>query len=107
MRTVPLERRVRRLVIRRKDKAMDIQLGRELFMFDGFNHWCDTAQNKFKAANVTSSKTLCVDAKGRICAWGAHFMEAAKDGAYPVRVYLLRDDMLETPNARLSGRQQP
>jgi len=79
---------------------MDIQLGRELFMFDGFNHWADTAQDKFKAANVTSAKVLCIDAKGRVCAWGAHFMEAAKDGAYPVRVYLLRDDMLETPNAR-------
>lgn len=82
---------------------MDIQLGLELFMFDGFNHWCDTAQDKFKAANVTSSKTLCIDAKGRICAWGTHFMQAAKDNAYPVRVYLLREDMLETPNASLSG----
>ena len=78
---------------------MDIQLGRELFMFDGFNHWADTAQDKFKAANVTSAKVLCIDAKGRVCACGTHFMEAAKDGAYPVRVYLLRDDMLETANA--------
>jgi len=85
------------------DKAMDIQLGRELFMFDGFNHWCDTAQEKFKAANVSSNKVLCIDAKGRVCAWGAHFMEAAKDGAYPVRVYLLRDDMAETPNAIVRG----
>jgi hypothetical protein len=78
---------------------MDIQLGRELFMFDGFNHWRDTAPEKFESANVTCAKVLCIDAKGRVCVWGTHFMEAAKDGAYPVRVYLLRDDMLEPPNA--------
>lgn len=69
-----------------------IQLGRELFMFDGFNHWCDTAQTKFKEAKVTSQSTICLDANGRICNCGAHFMQAAMDGAYPVRVYLLRDD---------------
>lgn len=79
---------------------MDIQLGRELFVFDGFNHWCDTAQDKFKAANVTSDKVLCLDRLGRVCAWGSHFMKAAEDGAYPVRVYLLREDMAEPPNAK-------
>lgn len=83
---------------------MDIQIGRELFMFDGFNHWCDTAQDKFKAANVTSNKVLCIDANGRICAWGTHFMQAAKDDAYPVRVYLLRDDTTETPNVEHNRR---
>lgn len=71
---------------------MNIQLGRELFMFDGFNHWCDTSQKKFKAAKIASSDTVCVDTKGRICTHGAHFMAAAKDAAYPIRVYLVRPD---------------
>jgi hypothetical protein len=30
---------------------MDIQLGRELFMFDDFIDWCDTAREKSAAAN--------------------------------------------------------
>lgn len=68
---------------------MDIQLGRELFMFDGFNHWCDTAQDKFNAYGVTSDKVLCVDKKGRVCTWGSHFMKAAEDAAYPVQLYPL------------------
>jgi hypothetical protein len=81
---------------------MEIQLGREVFMFDGFNHWCDTASEKYKAARLTSSNTVCVDAKGRICAWGEHFMQASKDRAYPIRVYLLRDDMA-WPDTPISG----
>lgn len=89
--------------LRRQEKAMDIQLGRELFMFDGFNHWCDTAKEKFIAANTTSDKVLCIDRFGRVCALGSHFMKAAEDGAYPVRVYLLRDDMAETPNTAVTG----
>ncbi len=74
-------------------EVTNIQLGRELFMFDGFNHWCDTAQAKFKSAKVSISQTVCLDSKGRICAWGEHFMQAAKDDAYPVRAYLIRDDL--------------
>lgn len=70
-----------------------IPLGRELFMFDGFNHWCDTAPLKFQAAKVTSNDVICIDALGRICNRGAHFMTAARDNAYPVRVYLMRGDM--------------
>ena len=50
-----------------------IPLGRELFMFDGFNHWSDTAPLKFQAAKVTSNDVICIDALGRICNRGAHF----------------------------------
>lgn len=71
---------------------MQIQTGRELFMFDGFNHWCDTASVKYREAQVTPAQTLAIDSQGRICTTGPHFMQAASDGAYPVRVFLLRDE---------------
>ena len=72
---------------------MNIQLGQELFMFDSFTNWCDTAQQKFKNARVTSINTVCIDANGLICTIGIHFTEAEKNGSYPVRVYLIREDM--------------
>ncbi len=36
-----------------------------------------------------AEKTVCVDAKGRRCAIGRDFMQATKDGAYPVSAYPL------------------
>lgn len=82
---------------------MDIKLGRELFMFDSFSNWYDTAVDKFAAANVSSKKVVCLDRFGRVCLWDTHFMIADKDGAYPVRVYMLRDDMEKTDNIKLSS----
>ena len=71
---------------------MQIQTGRELFMFDGFNHWCDIARVKYRETKVTPEQTLAIDAQGRICATGPDFMKAASEGTYPVRVFLLRDE---------------
>lgn len=72
---------------------MQIEHGEKLFEFTTFDNWCDTAQHKFKSAGVTSNDVLSVDQRGRVCAWGTHFMTAAADAVYPIEVFRLRADM--------------
>ena len=76
-----------------------VQLGPKLFEFTSFDNWCDTAKNKFKRAGILSGSSLCIDTRGRICGWGEHFMTAQAEDAFPVSVYLLRDDMAEALEA--------
>lgn len=71
-------------------EAGALSLGRELFKFDTFNGWVNHAQRAWKAEGVRPEVTICIDAKGRPCRIGRDFMKARDDGAFPVRVYLLR-----------------
>ena len=66
---------------------ISVLIGPELFDFTSFDNWCDTAREKFGAANVRGADTLCVDQRGRLCKCGAEFIRARDDDAYPVRVY--------------------
>lgn len=70
--------------------VISVQLGEELFLFHNFDNWCDTAKRKFRDADVQSVEVICLDTKGRICGWGKHFMDAARDGTFPVRAYRVR-----------------
>ena len=81
---------------------VNLDLGPKLFSFKSFTDWCDHAQGAWKAAGVSSRDTLCIDQKGRVCGWGKHFMTAQGDGAFPVDVYLMRDDLQQ--NAEVTSR---
>lgn len=67
--------------------SITITVGEELFQFSSYENWISKAQNWFKQSRATSSSTICVDAKGRICEYGMHFQRAKIDDAYPIKVY--------------------
>ena len=68
-------------------------VGPLLFSFATFDSWVNQAQRIWRFHGVRGEDTVCLDQKGRMCRWGAHFMVARDEGAFPVDVYLLRDDM--------------
>lgn len=72
---------------------MHIILGPKLFSFTTHAHWENHAKKAWKSAGVSSYRTICLDQKQRICAWGEHFAIARDEGQFPVDVYALRDDM--------------
>lgn len=67
--------------------------GKKLFSFASFDKWVNGAQGIWQMHGVRGADTVCVDQKGRICGWGKHFMTARDEKAFPVDVYLLREDM--------------
>lgn len=67
-----------------------IKLGAELFQFDDYENWCDTAKRKFKKANKHSNDVICLDTQNRICGWGEHFMKARDENAFPIKCYAIR-----------------
>lgn len=70
-----------------------VQLGPVLFKFESHSAWVNRAQRAWKQAGLRSDDTICLDAKGRPCRIGLHMATARDEGAFPVTVYLLRDDM--------------
>lgn len=73
---------------------MEIKTGKKLFQFDSKTAWIDGAQRIWKFHQVRADNTVCIDQLGRICSIGAHFEAARRDNAYPIEVFMLRDDML-------------
>lgn len=71
-------------------------LGPKLFSFTCFQDWVNGASRRWRFHEVSSEHTVCVDQKGRICRWGAHFMAARDDGSFPIDVHLMRADMAPT-----------
>lgn len=69
-----------------------IRTGPALFEFDSLQQWVNKGKSWFRNSGVTSQDTICVDAKGRICTCGRHFIAADKEGTYPIVVYLHRQD---------------
>lgn len=67
--------------------ALPIAAGPLLFQFNSFDHWCDTAARQFRSHGVRGCDVVSVDAKGRVCAIGKHFMKARDEDAFPVRVF--------------------
>lgn len=64
-----------------------IRVGRELFRFHSHTEWVNKAQSRFEAAGLSRHDWLCVDAAGRLCRYGLHFMRAKAEGTFPVVVY--------------------
>lgn len=70
---------------------LEIELGKKAFGFESYVDWMNHADRVWKEFDVSLTQTVCIDQKGRICTYGAHFMQAHEDGAYPIDVYMLRD----------------
>lgn len=68
-------------------------LGEKVFSFTNKADWIKSASRQWRERGIPPSHTIAIDQKGRICAWGAHFAAAEKDSAYPVDVYMLRQDI--------------
>lgn len=67
-----------------------VQLGEVLFSFNSFQDWVNKAQRIWRFHEVDSRHTVCIDQRGRICGWGAHFRRARDEGAFPINVHRLR-----------------
>jgi len=59
----------------------------ELFGFTSYQDWVDHATERFANANVDGRRAICIDAKGRLCYVGKHFMIADKENAFPIKVF--------------------
>ena len=72
-------------------------VGPELFRFESFQQWVNKAASWFSTCGYPCRHAICVDAKGRICQYGEHFMTARDEDAFPVLVCMARED--DMPNA--------
>lgn len=86
-----------------QSNPLQVSVGPKLFSFRSFQDWVNHAQRIWKFHGVDGRHTVCIDQRGRICGWGAHFMTARDEGAFPVDVYLLREDMAKRLDAPSSG----
>ena len=80
-------------------------VGPELFRFESFQQWVNKAASWFATCGYPSRHAICVDAKGRICQYGKHFMTARDEDAFPVRVCMARED--DMPNDEFRGGCKP
>lgn len=69
------------------DQYIPVLLPPPVFEFQSFDHWRDHAQDWFRENDLTSTTAICLDSKGRVCAWGRHFRRAEEEKTYPIRVY--------------------
>lgn len=65
-----------------------IVFGDEVCRFETFQSWV----NKSASWTGPEQQIVFVDALGRICQIGKHFMNARDDGAFPVVVYRAEPD---------------
>ena len=72
---------------------MNIELGDKLFEFSSEQDWINRAQRAWRCLGLRADEdTVCVDAIGRVCRIGRDFITATKDSAYPISIYLYRND---------------
>lgn len=64
-----------------------IEHGPELFRFRNERQWVNRAKEWFQSAGIRGTDAICIDANGRICTRGEHFMRATRENTYPIIVY--------------------
>lgn len=67
-----------------------LSVGDELFHFESLVDWQNHAKSRYTLAGVPDWQRITLDAKGRVCTAGLHFMQAEKDSAFPITVYAIR-----------------
>jgi len=72
--------------------SVTVTLGEAVFAFRDKQEWINRGPRPWKAYHVDGGRGLAIDAKGRICQCGAHFMRAEEDGSYPITVYRVQAD---------------
>lgn len=83
---------------------MDVKLGKHLFSFRDKSEWVNKASSWFQQSGYLSGETLCIDQKGRVCRLGYHFDIADIEHAYPIDVFVIRED--EALDRRADERSQ-
>lgn len=72
--------------------------------FISFDDWVNFATKRLTGTNDPLMKapvgSVCVDAFGRRCTMGAHFMRARDEGAFPVRYFFDCAPAAEPPDAK-------
>jgi len=74
---------------------LEIEVEKAILSFGTFEQWVNKAQSWFPRLGFSSAHYVCIDAKGRICNIGMHFMRARDEGAFPVVVYLISPGLAE------------
>jgi hypothetical protein len=70
-----------------------------LIEFSSFSQWVNKARSWFQTCPVVPQNLICIDAKGRICKYGADFMLARDEDTFPVRAYHYRNLTATTSEA--------
>lgn len=82
-----------------------MRLGEPVFSFASEQEWINRGPRIWKVWQVDGGRGIAIDAKGRICQMGAHFMRATRESAYPVTVYRVQpDDRLNGSDALINDR---
>lgn len=69
-----------------------VQTIETMFSFDSEQQWINKAQGWYGSIyNYRRENFLTIDAAGRVCTCGAHFMRATRDNAYPITVYRVNE----------------
>ena len=84
----------------------EIKTGRKLFEFSSKQDWINRAQRVWRSNLVRSEETICIDQLGRICRIGKDFMSAERDSAYPIEVFMVREDLNNLPDVRAGSARQ-
>lgn len=64
------------------------RLGNEIFRFNSFVQWVNKASSWFRGAKLRDGLGyVCIDAKGRICQYGKHFIRARDENTFPIVVH--------------------
>jgi len=86
--------------------VLGIRIKRELFKFSSQQDWVNNAQSRYANCSVPKGHYITVDSAGHILHMGKCFMEAEKNGLYPVTVYELQTNWDAMPNAALRPRAE-
>lgn len=73
--------------------SLTLRVGPRLFAFDSWQQWADKAQSWYAQCGAMFCDTVALDARGRICARGSQFTRARDDGAFPVTVYRINEEV--------------
>ena len=70
-----------------------INVERELLRFNSKQEWINKGHAWFSSLKTEFKERdyIAIDSSGRVMRMGLHFMNAEKEDAYPVIVYLLSD----------------
>ena len=75
--------------------TLTIKLGEPLFSFHSKQQWVNKAQSWY--SGLKKDSYITIDAAGRICTHGKHFMRAEDEDTYPITVYLIEPEPQPQP----------
>ncbi len=78
--------------------SLRITVGRELFLFETFDDWVNTAVHQFTTCAVMPREVICIDSGGLICGTEKQFMRARDSGTVPVRAYAITPEQSPADN---------